>query len=315
MKLSIIIPVYNVECFLEKCLRSIIEQTKDEVEIILVDDGSTDNSWSICTSFAGKYNCIKAVHKPNGGVSSARNLGLSKATGDYIAWVDADDYVSDDWYSSIKDILDKDYDLIYFDHFRVCGKHSLRRTFGSMSREVTTSDFIKYLCDTEKIQSYLVDKIFKREIIQKYSFPLGISFMEDYSIMHKIVFDCKKIYYISKILYNYRIIDTSLCRKVTITQREIAVKFAKDRYNWVITNGINISKFCYLFHEMLLCVDCYRRPLVRRNEALELAERSISDTNILELAFMKCKYITRLKFILVKCRLLKPIIELREFFR
>ena len=90
---SIIVPIYNKEKYLEKCLDSILGQTYRDLEIILVDDGSTDNSLVICQHYAEKDPRIKIYHKPNGGVSSARNLGLEKSTGKYISFVDPDDFI------------------------------------------------------------------------------------------------------------------------------------------------------------------------------------------------------------------------------
>ena len=93
MKFSIIIPVYNVEKYIEKCLISILEQSYSDYEIIVVDDGSKDKSGVICDEFSQKYNQITVIHIPNGGVSNARNIGISKATGEYYWFIDSDDYI------------------------------------------------------------------------------------------------------------------------------------------------------------------------------------------------------------------------------
>lgn len=93
MKFSFIVPVYNVEMYLEECINSIIEKSEIEKEVILVDDGSTDNSGNICNQYSIENDCVKVIHKSNGGLSDARNVGLSVASGDYIAFVDSDDYI------------------------------------------------------------------------------------------------------------------------------------------------------------------------------------------------------------------------------
>ena len=97
-KISVIIPVYNVEQYLEKCLDSILNQTYKNIEIILVNDGSIDKSGLICDEYSRKYNNIKVFHKENGGVSSARNLGIDNATGQYLAFIDPDDYIDVNMY-------------------------------------------------------------------------------------------------------------------------------------------------------------------------------------------------------------------------
>lgn len=109
--ISIVIPVYKVELYLEKCIESIINQTYKNLEIIIVDDGSPDNCPKICDEYAQKDNRIKVIHKENGGLSDARNAGIDVAAGKYIAFVDSDDYVSNDYieymYNLIKNIIHK----------------------------------------------------------------------------------------------------------------------------------------------------------------------------------------------------------------
>lgn len=104
MKISII-PVYNVEKYIEQCVESILGQDYDKREIVLVDDGSTDTSGSICDVYAAKYENVIVIHKENGGLSDARNVGLAKATGDYILFVDADDFIEKNSLSSIVEIV------------------------------------------------------------------------------------------------------------------------------------------------------------------------------------------------------------------
>ena len=104
-KISIIIPVYNVENYLRQCIESILEQEYEEKEIILVDDGSTDNSGSICDEYADKYENVLVIHKENGGLSDARNVGLAKAAGEYVLFVDSDDFVEENSLSPIVEIV------------------------------------------------------------------------------------------------------------------------------------------------------------------------------------------------------------------
>ena len=99
--ISVIVPVYNVEKYLNKCIDSIINQTYKNLEIILVDDGSQDSSGKICDEYTKKDNRIKVIHKENGGVSSARNIGLNNATGEWIAFIDADDWVDEEYLQTL----------------------------------------------------------------------------------------------------------------------------------------------------------------------------------------------------------------------
>ena len=100
-KISIIVPVYNVEKYIHKCINSILDQSLTEFELILVDDGSPDRSGEICDEYSKKDNRIKVIHKSNGGVSSARNIGIDKACGEYIGFVDPDDYIDVNMYERL----------------------------------------------------------------------------------------------------------------------------------------------------------------------------------------------------------------------
>ncbi|HEL7541574.1 TPA: glycosyltransferase, partial [Enterococcus faecalis] len=111
-KISIIVPVYNVEKYLEKCVRSILAQTFTDFELILVDDGSPDSSGAMCDQFAEQDERVKVIHKENGGLSDARNAGIEIATGEYLGFVDSDDYIADDMYELLyTNIVKEDADL------------------------------------------------------------------------------------------------------------------------------------------------------------------------------------------------------------
>ena len=111
--ISVIVPIYNVEKYLERCVESIINQTYKNLEIILVDDGSPDNCPQMCDDYAKKDSRIKVVHKKNGGLSDARNAGMKVATGEYVSFIDSDDYISLDFYETLLEtIVDNDSDIV-----------------------------------------------------------------------------------------------------------------------------------------------------------------------------------------------------------
>ena len=107
-RISVVVPVYNVEQYLEKCVNSIINQTYKNLEIILVDDGATDKSGKLCDELAKLDNRIMVYHKKNGGLSDARNYGVERATGDYIGFVDSDDYIDAEMYEKLYEALKKE---------------------------------------------------------------------------------------------------------------------------------------------------------------------------------------------------------------
>lgn len=106
--ISVIVPVYKVEPYLDRCVRSIVEQTYTDLEIILVDDGSPDNCPAMCDAWAEKDNRIKVIHKQNGGLSDARNAGMDIASGDYLGFVDSDDWIAAEMYQVLYDMLQRD---------------------------------------------------------------------------------------------------------------------------------------------------------------------------------------------------------------
>lgn len=253
MLLSIIIPVYNKEIYLERCFAALLPQLDEHCEVICVDDGSTDSSGRLLDAYSESNVQVKVIHKKNGGVSSARNIGLQRAQGKYIAWCDPDDYVAADWYISLLPVLQKDYDMIYFDHFRYEHGTSEEKCYGGPSRLLNKIKYLQELNDDITVLSYLVTRIYKKELFQGILFPENIQLMEDFSVMHKLVYEAESIYYLAKPLYYYSINSDSICRTADIASRYSATIIAKERYNWLLSKGIQISKCGYLWHKLTFC--------------------------------------------------------------
>lgn len=126
MNISVIIPVYNIESYLESTLKSLLDQTYKDFEVILVNDGSVDRSPDICDEYAAKYNCIKVIHKPNGGVSSARNVGIENAQGEWIFFLDGDDLLTKDAFETlIKTANETNCDIIEGNYIRVLNSKTI----------------------------------------------------------------------------------------------------------------------------------------------------------------------------------------------
>ena len=138
-KVSVIVPIYNKEQYLEECVNSIQLQTLNELEIILVDDGSTDASGQICDRIAESDQRVVVVHTENAGVCAARNMGLKLATGEYIGFVDADDYVSTDMYQKMANIIDEiNVDFVVCDHCRISENgHKENRTMAYAGGDIS----------------------------------------------------------------------------------------------------------------------------------------------------------------------------------
>ncbi len=200
-KISVIIPVFRTEEYLEKCIRSVISQTYDRLEIILVDDGSDDNCPDICDRYAEKDGRIVVIHKENGGLSSARNAGLSAATGDYIAFVDSDDYLDGKIYETLVFAME-DSDISICGYYSVKGESVKKQVGFSEKTVLSKNEALKELFRDEKIKNHVWNKLFKKELFDNICFPDGRTF-EDILTTYKLFENAKKITYVPYAGYYY----------------------------------------------------------------------------------------------------------------
>ncbi|MBQ8729868.1 MAG: glycosyltransferase, partial [Lachnospiraceae bacterium] len=184
-KLSIIVPVYKVEPYIHKCVDSILYQTFTDFELILVDDGSPDNCGKICDEYAQKDEHVRVIHKKNGGLSDARNFGLEVAVGEYISFIDSDDWVDKNIYTESLDYMKKnDLDIVCFDVTEVRSSKTLvRHKFESDKVFEAEDGLYKILVD--EIDNSACNKIFKRSIWKDVRFPVGRRF-EDVATTYKV---------------------------------------------------------------------------------------------------------------------------------
>ena len=175
--ISVIVPIYKVEEYLDRCVESIVNQTYKSLEIILVDDGSPDNCPQMCDSWAGKDNRIKVVHKENGGLSDARNAGMPFATGEIISFIDSDDWIEFDMFEKMLNRMQADNsDMVS------CGVKWVEED-GSLIRDVTSEDEVldttvamKTLLNDSKLKQHVWNKIYKHNLIKDIPFEKGLAF-------------------------------------------------------------------------------------------------------------------------------------------
>ena len=199
--ISIIIPIYNTETFLRQCVDSVINQTYKNLEIILVDDGSTDNSGKICDEYALKDNRIKVIHKKNGGVSSARNAGLDIAKGDYIGFVDSDDFIEKDMYESLLNtIIRTKSQVVVCNWFKGVKNNWIQNKIFPTKEKLTVNEALEnfYWC------MFCWNKLFDIKIIGKIRFPVNCGYGEDISFCLDIYKLCENIICLDKCKYYYR---------------------------------------------------------------------------------------------------------------
>lgn len=202
---SVIVPVYNVEEYLGRCVDSILAQTYTNLEVILVDDGAKDSSGSICDAYAGKDSRVKVIHKENGGLSSARNAGIDVARGAYLEFVDSDDWLEPDAVESLLSAaLRYDTELVIGGRWDVSAKTGEKKKGLCPSREEVISgpDMVSRIFRWDNCDSSACDKFYARRLFRQIRFPYGMV-CEDVPIMYKIVLDAGRVALLDKPVYNY----------------------------------------------------------------------------------------------------------------
>lgn len=203
MKLSIIIPVYNVESTLERCIRSVFSQSFQDYELILVDDGSTDRSGEICDHCASGDSRIKIIHQKNTGLSGARNSALDMAKGEYITFIDSDDFLAQDTYQPLMEQLltDKNIDMLEYSIFERYG--SSKQSHKLILPDAEYTDMKAYWLKGKAYRhTYACNKIFRRELFRSVRFPMGKAFEDAYTLP-LVLEHCNKAVTTSKGLYYY----------------------------------------------------------------------------------------------------------------
>lgn len=235
LKITVVIPVYNVEDYLMECVYSILNQTYTNLEIILIDDGSTDNSGLICDNLAIKDRRIKVVHKKNEGVSKARNIGIDLANGDVIAFIDADDFLEEDMFDKMIGLYEEK-NMVVCSYNIVKNNKKLYKNEKKHIERISVEDAYSFLAKRNKLQGYTWNKLFSATIIKqnKLKFIDYISICEDICFVSDYMLYIKEVIYIRDNLYNYRLREGSasnnkedLNKKITMLE---AYKYLIDLY-------------------------------------------------------------------------------------
>ena len=219
--ISIVIPIYNVGRYLEECVNSVLSQTYSDLQIILVDDGSTDSSGAICDDFAEKDRRVQVIHKKNGGLSDARNVGTSAASGDFIFYLDSDDYLE---INAIQNLLEAQRlyraDVVVGGYFYSYDHHeTVASNTGEKDQAFNRTDAIKLLM-SGVIQTFAWGKLIRTEIAKKHSFPVGLLF-EDHFWTHLVFQDSKIVACISQPMVHYRQREDSI--SYTFTEKRLDI--------------------------------------------------------------------------------------------
>ena len=247
-KISIIVPVYNVEKYLSECLESLINQIYKNIEIILINDGSTDSSLKICQKYKKKDNRIKLINKKNEGVSKARNIGVKEATGKYILFVDSDDYLSSNAVETLSKhkltdtLLIYGYNRIYKNKIiEKCDKELVLDSQLQMKRNIFLND---------NIGGFIANKMFEKNVLIENNilFDENLSYCEDLVFVCEYIKYCKKFIYINIPLYNYRMRKSSVSHSF-LTGKNINIFDAYDLLLKKIDDEIIINNIKYRYIE------------------------------------------------------------------
>lgn len=273
--ISVIIPVYNVEKYLSKCVDSIINQTYTELEIILIDDGSTDSSGKICDSYCNLDKRIKVVHQNNRGLSYARNIGIELATGKYISFIDSDDWIENNMFEKLYNLADLyDADIVQGDYIRVFNeldnkKIHIKEEFNILNSE----EMLLNLYNKEVMIKNIVvwNKLYKAKLFETLRFPVG-KIHEDEAIIYKLYNSSNIIIDSNMVIYYYR------QRQNSIIHKKISLK------NLDLIDILEERRMYFKQHNMKLLVkktDAYMYSILI-NYYIEVLSKNINDYDMIK---------------------------------
>ena len=241
--ISIIIPVYKVEKYLEKCIQSVINQTYENLQIILVDDGSPDNCGKICDEYAQKDHRIEVIHKSNGGLSDARNKGLEIAKGEYIGFIDSDDYIESDMYEVLYNLLKQYNAYVSICNFYTVsqGKIAIKNAENGI-KEYNRIEILKEVLLDNNIQSYAWNKLYKKELFDEIKYPVGKKY-EDIGTTFYLLEKCNKVVVTGKPEYYYINRQDSIVNNVTETTITDYIELIMQRYDYIEENIKELSSY------------------------------------------------------------------------
>lgn len=240
--ISVIVPIYNVEKYLARCVDSIVNQTYKNLEIILVDDGSPDSCPQMCDDYAKKDSRIKVVHKKNGGLSDARNAGMAVATGEYISFIDSDDYVSDDFFECLLDVINKENSDI-----AECSvvKFYEDNRFDEFSDDLSvktydTQDAMSALIAENPFHQHVWNKLYKTELVKDIPYAVG-KLNEDEFWTYQVFGRANKVSKLNKTMYYYFQRNSSIMGVGYNIRRLDALEGKANRQKYIENNFPELS--------------------------------------------------------------------------
>lgn len=279
--ISIIVPVYNVKKYLERCVDSILNQSLTDFELLLVDDGSNDGSGELCDELAKKDQRIKVIHKQNGGVSDARNKGLSIASGEYVTFIDSDDWIAQDMIERLyKGIVEDGSDISLVRIKRFSMNESEIPVYYNKKKVLSSRDAINFLLallDERTRQS--VAKLIRIDIARNHPFPLDRKWSEDTAVVYKWYSDAKQITIMDDQLYFY-------FESRENSASNSGLRYRTDEYRTMMEmlNFLKNNEYDYLYKK---CVYCFTEALASYCEKTQRLKSGNKDKALCLYTFRK----------------------------
>ena len=285
--ISIIIPAYKVEKYLEKCIESVLNQTYKKLQIILVDDGSPDNCGDICDRYAKMDERIEVIHKENGGLSDARNAGLKVVRGEYIGFVDSDDYVSKEMFENMYNtLISNNADVSICNFYTVIDDKNIIKNEDNGIEIYNKLEILKEVLLDKKIQSYAWNKLYKKELFKDIEYPVGKKY-EDIGTTFYILEKCNKVAVSGRPEYYYLTRGDSIVNNNTESTVIDYIKLISDRYDYIDQKYEELRKYNVYYITKTL--------LTAFTDAFYLKDNSEDFLNVLNNFFDKVKYLKIMK--------------------
>ena len=310
-KISVIVPVYNVEKYLDKCLTSLIKQTYKNFEIIVINDGSIDNSLAICNKYANKYDNVKVYDYKNAGVAHARNVGIKKATGDYLLFVDSDDYIDEKLLENLNEFLKKnDCDIVCFDMYKVVNNVN---TYYHTSNSLVKDNIKRYIIG----DSGPCNKLIKKKLFNNLKFMEKI-YYEDLATMPILALYTNKIEFLEEPLYYYVQRDNSIMHQKKFSEKLLDIFTSLDNvYEVYDGNYKDEIEYLYITHLLrsasmrFLEYDDTKEYLKEINDIIRTRFPNWKKNKYLKLSSFKLKIICYLAYN-KNYRLLKILMKIKK---
>lgn len=258
-KISVIVPIYNTEKYLEECLDSIINQSYKNLEIILVDDGSKDGSSDICDKYAEKDTRIKVIHKKNEGVAKARNDGISAASGDYLAFVDSDDILNLSMFEKlINNAENNNADISICDFSSELSDYNNPSCLSDNIKNMDSHMALKHLyIDKDFCFSTFWGKLFPKEVFEGITIP-SFACAEDNYVLYKLYYRVKNVVFDKSQMYIRRVREGSATQTFNESSSEDFRAFSEQMYFWGKEKKMDLHKMCFVrcFKRLVMTMDC-----------------------------------------------------------